>query len=168
VNPSGRPLFPAEQYTLTCEQPEGTPIATRQVSVARGATATLDLSDCVPTQPPPPPVEPKLDAKLSATVKGGRYRVRIRGKLTGLDPGTGGANCAGKLRVRIFAKGTRVRQRTTSLDATCAYDERFGFRRRDLPKKKRHGRVRRVSANVLWSGATPVKATASADVVKRK
>ena len=43
VNPSGRPRFPAERYTMSC-QIAGGPLVTRQVSVARGQTATENFA----------------------------------------------------------------------------------------------------------------------------
>jgi murein tripeptide amidase MpaA len=50
VNPSTRPIAQqqgkTEQWTLTCERPDGTVLQTEQVTVARGGTATVDLSAC--------------------------------------------------------------------------------------------------------------------------
>jgi hypothetical protein len=50
VNPSTRPIAQqqgkTEQWTLTCERPDGTVLQTEQVTVARSATATVDLSAC--------------------------------------------------------------------------------------------------------------------------
>ncbi len=52
VNPSTRPLAPApESFTLTCEQPAGTVLQTRTVTVGRGEAPTLDFDQC--TSPPP-------------------------------------------------------------------------------------------------------------------
>lgn len=47
VNPSSRPLVSGESWTLTCSPPGGQSVS-RQVEVARGGTAEVDLSDCDP------------------------------------------------------------------------------------------------------------------------
>jgi murein tripeptide amidase MpaA len=47
VNPSGRPRFPSETYTMRCEDSEG--VGIRQVSVARGQSVTVIWgARCVP------------------------------------------------------------------------------------------------------------------------
>jgi hypothetical protein len=50
VNPSTRPVVVqdggTESWTLTCERPDGTVSETEQVTVARGATATANLTSC--------------------------------------------------------------------------------------------------------------------------
>src|SRR6266540_5024749 len=50
VNPSTRPIVVqdggTEPWTLTCERPDGTVSETEQVTVARGATATANLTSC--------------------------------------------------------------------------------------------------------------------------
>jgi hypothetical protein len=48
VNPSGRPLFPEEQWTLRCEQPEGTVRSKGPVSVVRGQSLDLGAIACGP------------------------------------------------------------------------------------------------------------------------
>jgi carboxypeptidase T len=174
VNASGRPLFPAEQWTLTCERPEHTVVSTRQVSVARGQAVQVDLADCAPQpqpQPQPKPATPKLVVKLKATRAKKTYRGHVRGRLVDVDPGRSGENCAGKLTIQLRAAGKRVRQRRASLDAVCAYDETLSFRRSALPRKVRKKGVKRLSAVVQWGGSAAIPATqgsAGARVKRRR
>jgi hypothetical protein len=172
VNASGRPLFPAEQWTLTCEQPERTVRSTRQVSVARGQSVQLDLSDCVVPQPPPPPpptAAQKVSVKLTASRGKRRYRVRVRGALLDVDPGPSAANCVGKVTIRLLAAGKRFRSKTTGLDGDCAYDETFGFGRRALPSKKlRKKGAKRLRAAVQWSGSAAIPAANGSAVARVK
>jgi hypothetical protein len=173
VNASGRPLFPAEQWTLTCERPERTVLSTRQVSVARGQSVQLDLSDCAPPAEPPKPeptAKTKVGVKLTASRNKKRYRARVRGGLLGVDPGPGAANCAGKVTIRLLASGKRFRKKTTGFDADCAYDETFSFGRRALPKKVRRKGAKRLRATVHWSGSAAIPAAdgAATSRVKRR
>ncbi|MGH3712776.1 MAG: M14 family metallopeptidase [Micromonosporaceae bacterium] len=50
TNPSTRPIAQqqgkTESWTLTCERPDGTVLETQQVTVARGASATVNLNAC--------------------------------------------------------------------------------------------------------------------------
>jgi carboxypeptidase T len=169
VNASGRPLFSAEQWTLTCERPEHTVISTRQVSVARGQAAQVDLADCAPQAQPKP--APKLVVKLKATRARNRYRGRVHGRLADVDPGLSGENCVGKLTIQLRAAGKRVRQRRASLDATCGYAETLSFKRAALPKKLRKKGAKRLRAVVQWGGSAaipPTKGSASARVRRRR
>ncbi len=53
ANPSTRPIVVqqggTESWTLTCERPSGQVLETRQVTVARGASVTADLTTCAAT-----------------------------------------------------------------------------------------------------------------------
>jgi hypothetical protein len=154
VNSSGRPLFPGETWTLTCESPEGTVLTTQQVSVARGASADVgDLtSACTPpvVTPPvePPPVgkpQPDLTAKLTARANRRFYRARVSGGLTGVDPGRGARNCAGRVQIELRARGKRLVQRGSPIDGACGYERGF--------KVKRGKRIaKRMRAIVRWAG----------------
>jgi hypothetical protein len=162
VNASGRPLFPAEQWTLTCERPENTVMSTRQVSVARGEAAQVDLADCAPTSPQPEtpkPAKAKLVVKLKATRHKKRYRGRVHGGLVGVDTGPSGENCVGKLTIQLRAGSKRVRQRRASLDAECNYDKALTFRRSALPRKMRKKGAKRLRAVVQWGGNAAILAT---------
>jgi carboxypeptidase T len=167
VNASGRPLFPAEQWTLTCERPEHTVVSTRQVSVARGEAAQVDLADCAPP-PPPPPAKPKLVVKLKAVRVKNRYRGHVHGRLVDVDAGPSGENCVGKLTIQLRAAGKRVRQRRAGLDATCGYDETLTFRRSALPKKVRKKGVKRLRAVVQWGGSAAIPAAERSVVARVK
>ena len=170
VNASGRPLFPAEQWTLTCERPEHTVVSTRQISVARGQAVQVDLADCAPA-PPPTPATPKLVVKLKATRVKNLYRGRVRGALTRIDAGPNGENCVGKLTIQLRAAGKRVRRRGARLNATCGYDKTLSFRRSALPRKVRRKGVKRLRAVVQWGGSAAIPATqgsASARVKRRR
>ena len=174
VNASGRPLFPAEQWTLTCERPEGSVVSTRQVSVSRGQAVQLDLADCGPqSQPQPQPglAKPKLVLKLKAVRVKNRYRARVYGGLTGVDAGRTGENCVGKLTIDVRSASKRVRQKRASLDATCRYDETLSFSTSALPRKVRKKGAKRLSAVVQWGGSGAIAATKGsvvARVVKRR
>ncbi|HEV7845434.1 MAG TPA: M14 family zinc carboxypeptidase [Thermoleophilaceae bacterium] len=170
VNASGRPLFPAEKWTLTCERPEHTVLSMRQVSVARGQAVQVDFADCTP-QPLPPPATPKLVVKLKATRVKNRYRGRVHGGWAGVDPGPGGANCVGGLTIQLRAAGKRVARRRAHLDATCGYDKTLSFRRSALPRNARRKGVKRLRAVVQWGGNATLgatKASANARVKRRR
>jgi hypothetical protein len=152
VNPSGRPLFPGESWTLTCESPEGTVLTTQQVSVARGASADVgDLtSACTPPVPPeePPPVvkqQPNLTAKLTARAGRRFYRARVSGALTGVDRGPGARNCAGRMQIELRARGKRLAQRGSVIDSECGYE-------RDFKVKRGKRTAKRMRAVVRWAG----------------
>jgi hypothetical protein len=161
VNASGRPLFPAEQWTLTCERPENTVVSTRQVSVARGQVAQVDLADCAPKQPPPEPqpAKAKLVVKLKATRTKKRYRGRVHGGLVGADTGPSGENCVGKLTIQLRAGTKRVRKRRANLDAECNYEKTLTFKRSALPRKMRKKGAKRLRAVVQWGGSAAIPAT---------
>jgi hypothetical protein len=163
VNASGRPLFPAETWTLTCESPEGTVLTTQQVPVARGATAAAgDLtSACTPAGPPeePPPVEkpqPDLTAKLTARTRKHSYRARVSGALTGIDRGPGARNCAGKVQIELRARGKRLARRGSVIDSTCGYERGFKVKRGKRTAKKMRAIVRWAGNEYLAAAETRV------------
>jgi hypothetical protein len=173
VNASGRPLFPAESWTLTCESPEGTVRATQQVSVARGASAQVDLtSACAPPVEPPPDPDPDpqpspvtLSAELTAKLKGGFYRARVRGRLVDVDPGPRAERCAGKVAITLVGRGKVLARGNPAVDARCRYDRSFKFKRRKAGRK----RLRNLTATARWSGNAfllPAEQPASARVTR--
>jgi hypothetical protein len=175
VNSSGRPLFPAEQWTLTCEQPEGTVLSTQQVSVARGQTATLDPCPAPPPPEPTPggqqPAVAALLARARASFGGRRYRVRVTGTLLNVDPGPGAERCAGAVVVRLFARTRLLRRRRAGMDANCAFEQVFSFRPRALPnrlrKRKTGFRLRAVARFTGNDAVQPLSDRAGARVRRR-
>ncbi len=52
MNPSGRPFFPGELWTMSCETQAGKVLGTRQISIGRGQRVQADWSGaCRPKAP---------------------------------------------------------------------------------------------------------------------
>ena len=168
MNPSARPLFPAETWTLTCEAPEGQVIVSQQLAITRGQTVTMDPC-VVPGQGLPDghqPLDvlelPGVIAKVRATFNGRVYRVRVAGSLDRVadrakvnpgDAGPASERCAGNVTITLRAKRKKVVSRKAAVDAECRYERTFRFGRRKLPKslRKKGARIR-LQALTHWSG----------------
>ena len=166
VNQSARPLVAGETWTLTCERPEGTPQLTQEVEVKRGETRELDLSPCGP----PPPLDtrprPSMAVKLAPRFDGRRYRVRVSGRLLGVQELW---RCDGAVKIAVKARSKQLGKRAAAgLDERCAFSRRLTFRKRALPRGlRRRGARLRLNASATWNGSeflAPASATASARV----
>ena len=154
VNPSTSP-FDAKagrqtNWTLTCENPEGTVQSSQSLFIARGQSATLDLpcgaqsgsGQADPPQPQPQPEPdvlelPGVKARASATFNGRLYRVRLVGSLLDPDAAPGGERCAGAVLLTIKASGRRVVSGRAPINAACGYERTFKFRPKKLPRRLR-------------------------------
>jgi hypothetical protein len=164
VNQSARPLVPGETWTLSCELPEGTPLASQQVAVTRGQSLELG-SVCGPGGPPPDlrPV-PTVRVVLAAVFDGRRYRVKVSGALRNVPDLE---RCDGPVRIALLARGKTVLERRPHLDERCRFAWRVSFRRRALPRSLRGRRARPVfRAVVRWTG-NEFLAPANKSVTKR-
>jgi hypothetical protein len=164
VNQSARPTVPGETWTLTCERPEGTPVLTQQVTIARGQA--LDVSPCGSTAPPTDSrPRPSMALKLVARFDGRRYRVRVSGRLGDVQELW---RCDGAVRVALRARSKQLGKRAAGLDERCAFSRRLTFRKRALPRGlRRRGARLRLNASATWKGSeflAPASASASARV----
>ncbi len=173
VNQSGRPLFPAETWTLTCEQPEGTVLRSQQVAVGRAQALDLGGEVCGAASAPPPadnlraPVTIAL--KLVARVRGRVYRARVSGSLRGVGDFE---RCDGALAISLVARQKPLARRRAGLDERCRFSRLITFRLRALPKAiRRLGARPRLRAFAGWDGndaLLPATKSASARVVRRR
>jgi murein tripeptide amidase MpaA len=175
VNQSGRPLVPAETWTLTCEQPEGTVVRSQQVAVARGQELDLAGNACpAVVGEQPPPGDPgraavTLNFKLVAGVRGLVYRARVSGALRNVGDFE---RCDGAVAVSLNVRRTRLARKRAGLDERCRFSRVLTFRLRDLPKPiRRLGARPRLRAAATWAGNDslgPATKSASARVVRRR
>jgi hypothetical protein len=175
VNQSSRPRVPGETWTLGCEQPEGNPFHTQQVSVARGQTRDLAASACSPAAADAPQpgndgrVPVSIRVSLVAGVRGRVYRARVSGALRGVGDFE---RCDGVVGISLVARQKPLAKKRAGLDERCRFTRLITFRLRALPKAiRRLGARPRLRAFAGWGGndsLRPAAKATSARVVRRR
>jgi hypothetical protein len=163
-----------EQWTLTCEVPEGHAIGPQQVLVGRGQAASVAPCPEAQQQPPPggggtgpggsanPPSDileqPGVRAKISAKFDGRTYSIRVTGSLRGTEDADGrgtpstGSRCAGQVRLSVKAGSRQIASGRAHLDGGCGFERSFKVKASKLPRALRRHRPRTLKAVATWDG----------------
>ena len=144
-----------EPYSLTCEDPEGKVLESKQIQVDRGQKVDIGKVDCV-RRGADSRARPALKQKASVRkLSRRRFRVSAKGTLTGVRDRA----CGGVVSIDVKVKTRRAILRRVRVKRDCTYAKKVTFSQSRIPRKLRAKRKQRFKVVGRYAGTPSLKPT---------